>query len=297
MTFPELYAESRKKLLAMRRDESEFAAFNVTAADIDAFEDLIGEFMNLSDDEEMLNQISIATDNKDAVREEIYVKLRDLRARAKVVYAADKAKFKTFTVANMTLLNDEELLFGSRAAAVNAREDLTELAAAGLTAAMIDALDAKNDEFEKAMQAKQAAVAAREAETATRTKKFNELYSLLTKYCGIGKAIWGDRSEAHYNDYLIYTGQPKRPGRIVKLAFDAAAGRLEWKENMKATEYEAAASVQEEGGDWKSFYVGEDNYAAYDVEPGETVYFRVRGVNEDAKGKWSAVLRVSVAGN
>ena len=188
----------------MTRDTAEFAARGVVAADITALEAKGNEFEAFPTDAEYQGLVTIATEDKDADRAQLEVDIRNITDRAMLKWGAKSGRYKRFEVKNLTNFGDKDLLFAARRVVRIGTIYLADLAAEGLTQAMLDALTALAQDFEDKLNDLRDAIAERDEKTEERITLGNELYALVSKYCEIGKVIWKEVSEAKYNDYVIY---------------------------------------------------------------------------------------------
>jgi hypothetical protein len=188
----------------MTRDAAEFAARGVNAAAITALEAKGNEFEAFPTDAEYQGLVTIATEDKDADREQLHVDIRGITDRAMLKWGEDSGRYKRFDVKNLTKLADKDLHFAARRVVRIGTIYLADLAAEGLTQAMLDALTALAQSFEDNLNDLRDAIAVRDEKTEERIELGNELYALVSKYCEIGKVIWKETSEAKYNDYIIY---------------------------------------------------------------------------------------------
>ncbi len=169
-----------------------------------AFVNLIATYDNLPDDEQLLGIRETATKAKDDARAKLEKQMRTIFLMAKNVFSDDSGKYREFGSSDLSLQTDEEIVRTAKIMIATATKYLTHLATEGLTAAIITALSTTKKELDDAIDAKIKASSNRDIATETRIEAANNLYSMIAKYCEIGKDIFVEVNEAKYNDYVIY---------------------------------------------------------------------------------------------
>ena len=155
-------------------------------------------------DEELQGDVSIATETKDATAETVKTAIRDIMVRAKTGFGEHSAKYRKFGTKGMDEMNDFELHRCAERVARVADIFLTLLSPKGLKQDMIDDLIAITAQFYQELIVKEDTVADRDIATEERITLANSLYTRLVEVCEYGKTYWADKSEAKYNDYVIY---------------------------------------------------------------------------------------------
>ncbi len=194
------------------RDILQFAAYAVDATTADDYTNEINSFENFPTDIELLGKQAVCTEQKNFSNEVVKTVIRNVMARVMTVFPEGTAKFDAFGTKGMNAMADAELLKCGRRVARRATEYLVLLSGTGLTAAIIADLLAKCQVFEDAIAAQEDAISNREISAEERTELGNSIYDKLMNYSSFGQTIWFDKSEAHYNDYIIYT----KSGSLVK---------------------------------------------------------------------------------
>ncbi len=225
-----------------------------------------------------------ATATKNTIAAELKTILRGITERARIAFGIGSSKYSLFHTKDLSKLPDSELLLFSRVVKRSADTYHTELLPVGLTAAMITALDAKNTDFEIAVNSQRTAIAMRDAATNNRSEKALELYNLMTSYCETGKVIWYETNEACYNDYVIFgaNGQPVTLIAPTEFICDNTAHKFTWTAIDNATSYE----IQTLNGhtDWTQLWTGSDTQYIYTPSPGTTAQYRIRARNSSGYG-------------
>lgn len=206
ISYAELIGLCNKTKTFVLRDLSEFAAFGIDQQFVDDFDEQINEYEVFEWDEDKRARIVTKTQEKDKLREEVNTMLKELAQRGKLAFEPGSTAGQCFAIGSITKLNDSKFLVEARRLKRDAEQYLTELAVFGLTQAIIDELDAKNTAFENALEEQSEAKASRKEKTTERIAKGNALYRKMRMLCDIGQTIWYEKSEAHWNDYIYYTG-------------------------------------------------------------------------------------------
>jgi len=270
----------------MVRDTTEFTGYAVDTADITAFQTKITTFEDLPTDNEVAAVMIDATNTKNTLAADLRVMLRSFTERARLTFGIGTAKYELFHTKDMTKLTDSELLLFARAVKRSATLHATDLAAGGLTTAMITALDAKIDAFEAAYIDQREAIAARDAATTDRAAKALELYGLLTTHCETGRVIWNGVNQAYYNDYVIFgaNGQLLTLYAPVDFAYDNTVHKFTWLAQDNATSYEIEASANHV--DFVQIYAGANAEFAFIPPGGDSSEYRCRCRNTAGYGPY-----------
>jgi hypothetical protein len=191
-------------VILLDRDIAEFTDRGYTPEKRAALVEAIEVFAKFSTDEQMEGRQMTATAAREATRVAVEKQVRTIQQAAKTVFNESPAKFRTFGNSDLTRQNDDKLLRIAKQVVRNATRYLSSLAAEGITAEKIAALNAARTTFDNAVDAQIDAMNNRDTAAETRAELANALYALISKYSEIGKDIWIEESEARYNDYVIY---------------------------------------------------------------------------------------------
>ena len=206
------------KVNFLQRDMAEFIKYGYSPKKADALDELISNFEDAPTDEEYAGDVMIATEKKNALAEEMLLKIRSLMLRVQNKFGQRSAYYKKFGASALSKLTDEKLLKTARRVARVATIYQAELKEQGLTAAHIKELKTMAAEFDDLMEAQSDAIADREIGTALRIKTANEIYAEISRVCETGKGIWKDVNEAKYNDYIIYDTPAAKPEEEISVA-------------------------------------------------------------------------------
>lgn len=196
------------------RDQVDFTPRGIAAGDVTAFETQSDDFGNLPTDEELLGDVTEATEIKDDAADLLRIKIRSVRTMAENKWGEGSARFRTYDFKDMSELPDADLVqLGKRVHRVGTKQ-LVALGTEGLDAAFLIALDLLITDFDEKIDDQNDAVEDRDIATEDRIEFGNGLYKVLVRFCNTGKDIWINRDEAKYNDYVIYntpSGGPEPP--------------------------------------------------------------------------------------
>ena len=296
MTDAELCGFAFELVSKMTRDITYFNTRGVTATDISDLETLAEAFQAFPNDEYYRADVSLAVQSKTSTREGMQVLIRDIVQCAIIKWGEQSPQYKKFSAQKMTSEGDKIFISTARQVVLVATNYLTVLSDVGLTASMISSLTTATDLFHSQLIAINDAQELRDNKTQERISKGNEIYSLITRYCTIGKIIWDDVDESKYNDYVIYHRQAEMPSKVQNVHYDMATNKLYWEPAAYATSYEAQYKSFSPTGpnpDWSVIYTGADLSVIYSPGVGEWL-FRVRGININGNGEWSDELAVDI---
>ena len=205
MIFADLIARANATHNFVMRDIDEFINFGITQADIDDFKTEINALEEMPTDLELHTDIGVAVENKKKLRKELEKHIRRITMRAAMAFDTSSQEYLELYTGRMTTMGANDFLINSRRIARNAQKYLTELAVFGLTQAIIDDFNAKNDAFENAITTVFDARTKRSKGTLERIEKGNSIYETTVKLCELGKKIWRDVNPAKYRDYVVYS--------------------------------------------------------------------------------------------
>jgi hypothetical protein len=286
----------------MTRDATEFAARGVNAGAITALGDKTDEFEAFPTDSEYKGLVTIATEDKDADRLQLFVDIRNITDRALIKWGENSGRYSRFDVKNLTKLSDKDLLFAARRVVRVGTIYLVDLTAEGLTQLMLTNLTILAQSFENNLNSLRDAISIRDEKTEERIILGNELYTLVSKYCEIGKVIWKEISEAKYNDYVIYPAEHSGLGKPqnVLAAYDPMNPpniTLSWDAVTDATSYDVYYNIANTGSPSGNFSLL-NNYTSSPVMIPAIIakrnYFKIKAKNDTETSVYSDETYVDV---
>ena len=265
---------------SITRDITEFGVYGVVAADVTALQALIDAFELFPTDDYVNQEYRTATANKDALTEEVRVLVRSMALRVEMKWGKKSTQYKSLRIADMTLLTDEAFLTRARMVHSFMVENLTELASGGLTQAMLDDMEDKLQQLDDAKRLQIDKSCLREDKTVERIEKGNQLYTIISKYCEIGKRIWDKVNPARFNDYIIYQKEAGGLSVPANFRYDFIGKTFWWDVVSHATSYQLERKHEDE---YVQIYAGKDPQFQYTPPDGQGFY-RVRARNMNGFG-------------
>lgn len=187
----------------VNRDLADLAAYGVTPANVDDLEDARDAFDNTSTDDELMADMIIATQAKNALRTSVLSKIRQVADRARIKFGEEDGKFRKFGVQLLTKNNDNDLVRVGKRVARTGTLYLAELASEGLTAPIIADLEAEVSAFDNAIDEQETAITERDIAVQDRILLGNALYAIIVNLAAKGKLCYLETNEAKYNDYVL----------------------------------------------------------------------------------------------
>lgn len=192
-------------IVNINRDIADFNTRGVTTDTLENLGTMNEDFDNMPTDVELLGLITTATENKDAMAEQLRISIRSIRGIANDKYKG-KGLYRTFGFEGMDELSDNELYrLSGRVVRVGTNLQ-SEMAANGLTTDMLTDLKTLSKSFDNAIEEQQTAIENRDLARQARVSAGNILYAEYSRLCDIGKSLYEDTDEAKYNDYVIDAG-------------------------------------------------------------------------------------------
>ena len=221
----ELLTIARQLGQYVTRDAKEFASYGYTKEAAKLLKTRLAALEAVPTDPELEQIQAEATQFKSAKETFLKQSIREITNRARLLLGEDSPKYKRFGVKGLDNMKDADLsLCGKRVADV-ATALLAELAVRGVTQAMIDDLTHARHSFDEAILAQGEVMSARGTATNDRIRVANELYAFTVELAEAGKAIWQDKDQSRYRDYVLYSteGKPtvKETAPAVPVTFDA----------------------------------------------------------------------------
>ena len=199
------------------RDQVEFAERGYDAAAKTAFTEAVEVINTISSDETLEAEKMMLTEKKLAARSTLEKSMRTVFNMAANKFEKEPAKYRSFGDAEISRKPDAELVRLYKVMVTAANENLSDLASEGLTQNKIDNITTQGIALDVAIDGLAKGISDRDMATENRIENLNYLYSLVSKYAGIGQDIFYEVNEAKYNDYVIYdtpSGMPEE-GPIV----------------------------------------------------------------------------------
>ena len=191
-------------LSSIDRDIAEFTDRGFTPAKRTAYVNAISALDNYPTDNQLLGVKVTTTETKDEARDSLETQMRTMFLAAKNTFGENTGKFREFGDVQLSQQTDSDLVRNAKAMISTATKYLTDLAGEGITTAKITLMTNTRATLDTAIDEQKKAIKNRDNSTETRITLANDLYDLVVKYADTGKDIWVTKSEAKYNDYVIY---------------------------------------------------------------------------------------------
>lgn len=209
MSDAKLIQTSDNVLGSANRDLAELATYGVDAGKLTVIEGLRDTFDATATDEELMGDLMVATENRNEAAELVRGAIRPIAARFAVKYGEDSGQYRALRMDSLSQQDVNDLVRTARAVSRRGNLAMADLASEGLTSAIVDDLNAKNDSLDDLIDVQIDAVKNRDIAVDDRIKKGNELYAAVVKLAEYGKSAWLNVNEAKYNDYVLNESSKK----------------------------------------------------------------------------------------
>ena len=199
-----LITTAKAKIAYMRRDIAELAQFGITSAGLDALDAQTDDFEAFPTDIELEGDQMDATERKNAKAEAIREAVASVMLRVQNKFGFGSARYKSFGTTGLAKRDDANLMIAALRVVDRATFYLADLAEHGLAMPELDALSALCDEFKLLLIEHNKKTGDRSIAQEDSVLMGNALFEELKKYCRSAKSRWRTKSEARYNDYIIY---------------------------------------------------------------------------------------------
>lgn len=191
------------KLASLNRDFAEFSRNGYDTATVANIQTHRDAFFNFPADDIYDGDRQEATRVKNEAREELTVFTRKIQLAGERALkdTAYNAKFGDTALVSLT---DQDFILNCQTVHAAAVLHSTALAAKGVTATDLTAYEAAINDMDNKIRLQLSAKKVRDIAAETRITMGNELYAFISEICAVGKNIWENVSEAHYNDYILY---------------------------------------------------------------------------------------------
>jgi len=204
MTFAEFTIEAGKKAKTFRRDIEELKTMGVTTETLDQFEQKLNTLDSLSTDTEMETLKMVQVEEKNQLAAEIKKSIKKIIIAANQVYKDQISYLNNYNSYDYPNITEKELSVVGYCVARVTKSRINDFTIYGITIEECDRLISMCDEHKEQIFFVNERVTSRDLATEDRWIKAKEAYSEMMRLCEIGKFIWADVSEAHYNDYIVY---------------------------------------------------------------------------------------------
>jgi len=208
MSYANLYDLGKVKIAFAKRDAMRFNEFGYNSDKITQIETDIEQLRTISRDGELLAEQVLTTDRRNKKDVEVRNFIRKIQVRLDQVYSSTNPTFLSiFKISDLSKISYSELVLEGERIVRMARNYMTELEAVGLTEILISELETMITELHDVALEMKIKVTERDYSAGERLQTANNVYNSIFKLCQIGKTIWLNENESHYNDYIIYETQ------------------------------------------------------------------------------------------
>ena len=209
MSYAKLSGISHLQCDTILRDIVEFERYGISATEVEAFRSQVEAFDHTPIDEELSGIVIDLTIAKNELAEEAKTLIREVARFVKQVYNKQTGTYRCMKITKMDNYPDMELYRTAENVVRFARLIAEELNPN--TQEVANQLEIVANKFKNKIKAKDFSVQDRDIATEIRIKTANNIYSKLVKFAELGAGIWAERSEAKYNDYIIYGSPANKP--------------------------------------------------------------------------------------
>lgn len=255
------------------RDLAQLSDYNIDAAWINTFETARDAFSDKPTDVELMGLMMYATQQKNEARLLLLEEIRQVVGRARLVFSENDGRYRAFGTEDLSNQTDNDLVRTGRRVVRMGTNFLGDLAAKGLTQAILDNLLVLTNDFDVKIDVQGDKVKERDIAVDERIKLGNELYALLVELGDVGKLYWSSKNEAYYNDYVIYKSPGQAPPQF-ETEGEVLPGQIV-SASVTGVSENTVFQLQNTGAALLEFY-----FALSPVEPSGTVLFVVPPNNE-----------------
>jgi len=212
MSLAELNGISLEKLAFAERDIEKFGLYGYTTETLNSIRAKQQLFSNTEQDDQLMARQVLISETKKQVSAELRTQAKQINVMIDLVYGRTNPEFVNhFTIKELSKISIPELINEATKLVAMAREYQNSLIVIGLTPETINTVEQLIAQLNDVTTSHKISMAKRDLATANRYNNANDLYNSIVDLCKIGRAVWMDESEAHYNDYVIYENQYSTP--------------------------------------------------------------------------------------
>lgn len=203
-----LDATAQRVLIGANRDVDVLTPFGFDAIRIGAIAAMRMAFVDLPTDIELSSMMMEATEAKKAKRAEAtnYV-MMEVMQRVEIRFGSSSAQYRRFGVSGIHNVSDAEFHATLRRVLRCANNLMPQMAAQGLTPAIVGVVSTLTEDFVTLWDAQAQAIEDRDQAVTDRVEAGNALYAELVLLADLGKRKWHNGPESNYNDYVLYPNQ------------------------------------------------------------------------------------------
>ncbi len=194
-------ADNLKKTAA--RDLEDLSDYGVLPATLIAFQSARDAFFKSPTDEQLSEDMVIATQIQNAEKSELMQQIRQISERARIKYGDTDFRFRKYGVDLLSKQGTDEIVRTGRRVQRVAAEQLQDLCTEGISQATLDTLGILNNNLDALIDQQLDTIKNRDIAVDLRIMAGNSLYSMMVTIAAKGILCWLDISEKRYNDYVL----------------------------------------------------------------------------------------------
>jgi len=196
--------------------QSALTEYNILPAEIAAFQTAINDSMQIPNDKVVrleIAELNIAANNAE---KEVRKAIGAIMGRARLVWGAHSVQVRQFMANDLSKQRRNTLATTANLVKIKAIEQFDALAGAGLTNAIIEALEAAVAAHSEAMKAVRIRTEKRSDDTRSRITALNALRAMMLRISLAGKAAFIDVDPVAYQAFTLdlTSNTPKNPPEI-----------------------------------------------------------------------------------
>ena len=183
--------------------QSALTEYNVLAAEVAAFQTAINAALQVPNDEVVRLEITELNIAADEAEEEVRKAIEVIMGRARIVWGANSVQVRQFLTSDLAKQRRNNLMITANLVKVKANERFAELSAAGLTTAMVTALETATAAMFDAMEAVRTREEKRADDTRDRIVALNALKDTMVRISMTGKAAFINTDPVAYQAFML----------------------------------------------------------------------------------------------
>lgn len=194
---------------SLDRDAAKLLRFGVTNERVKAFKTDTAAFGLLEPDTVLVQEGAVETEEKNAGQQALVTSIQQVMACVGLKDDPRTAAYKRFGAADVANASEAKLHLAGAVVVKQGRKYLADYAGVGLTADMLDAVEANNARFVEELTTGKEAENDRQTATDARIEAANALYEELVKLCAAGNAAWRFEDETKADEYVVESTAPQ----------------------------------------------------------------------------------------
>lgn len=200
----ELLQRNDKLLIVIKRDAEQFKGYGSGNELHEKMGSLGYSLKEMPSNDYYEGEQKLLTNQKADIRLKLENDINDLRNRVRLTYGSKSVEYDIFRFGRTHQLSDNELVLHALHVVKTAEPRMEKLAGRQVTQSLLGSILGNRKLLDDIIDKQSIAKSQRSLKSLERKTLANELYSLISEACDIGKLIWQGKNEAYYTDYVIY---------------------------------------------------------------------------------------------